>query len=139
MILLLLALSQATFMFPLPPAPSVSPGDRLAMARSQHEVLVLLVEKGRYDDVPAEFQKILDLHFEGRQEQLVVDEVLVISDLLARRGKQTVALKVADMALSALREKVSRARLFKEKGFIYKQMGQDDKAMAMFEKGRELE
>lgn len=109
------------------------------MARSQHEVLVLLVEKGRYDDVPAEFQKILDLHFEGRQEQLVVDEVLVISDLLARRGKQTVALKVADMALSALREKVSRARLFKEKGFIYKQMGQDDKAMAMFEKGRELE
>ncbi len=100
---------------------------------------MLLIDQGHYDKVPPELQKILDLKFTGKHEKYVVDEILILSELLSQKKQHKLALQLADMGLSALREKENQARLYKGKGFIYKQMGLPDKAMEMFEKGRALE
>jgi tetratricopeptide (TPR) repeat protein len=113
--------------------------EKKAIAMTQHDLLVLLIDKGQFDQVQTEFQKILDLKFADKQEKYVVDEILILSEMLFKKGQSKLALQLADMGLGALREKESRARLFKEKGFIYKQLGQAEKAMEMFEKGRALE
>ncbi len=113
--------------------------DKKSIAVSQHELLVLLIDKGQYDKVQPELQKILDLKFTDKHEKYVVDEILILSELLSKKNQHKLALQLADMGLGSLREKESQARLFKEKGFIYKQMGLSDKAMEMFEKGKALE
>ena len=113
--------------------------DRMAIAQAQHDMLVLLIDKGEYDKVPAEFQKILDLRFTGADEQKVVSEVLILSDLLVRKSQAKVSLRLVDMGLGSLKEKDSLVKLYKEKGFLYKTMGQPEKAMEMFEKVKALE
>lgn len=113
--------------------------DKKAIAVSQHELLVLLIDKGQYDKLQPELQKILDLKFTDKHEKYVVDEILILSELLSKKNQHKLALQLADMGLGSLREKESQARLFKEKGFIYKQLGLPDKAMEMFEKGKALE
>ena len=113
--------------------------DRMAIAQAQHDMLVLLIDKGEYDKVPAEFQKILDLRFTGADEQKVVSEVLILSDLLVKKSQAKVSLRLVDMGLGSLKEKDSLVKLYKEKGFLYKTMGQPEKAMEMFEKVKALE
>jgi len=127
----------ATFLGAEPPDQTLD--EKKSIAVSQHELLVLLIDQGHYDKVPPELQKILDLKFTGKHEKYVVDEILILSELLSQKKQHKLALQLADMGLSALREKENQARLYKEKGFIYKQMGLPDKAMEMFEKGRALE
>ena len=113
--------------------------DRMAIAQAQHDMLVLLIDKGEYDKVPAEFQKILDLRFTDADEQKVVSEVLILSDLLVKKSQAKVSLRLVDMGLGSLKEKDSLVKLYKEKGFLYKTMGQPEKAMEMFEKVKALE
>ena len=113
--------------------------DRMAIAQAQHDMMVLLIDKGEYDKVPAELQKILDLHFTGADEQKVVSEILILSDLLVKKDQPKVSLRLVDMGLGALKEKDSLVKLYKEKGFLYKTMNQPDKAMEMFEKVKAIE
>jgi tetratricopeptide (TPR) repeat protein len=110
-----------------------------AIAQSEHELLALYIEQGEFAKVPEGLQKILDQQFTGKYERYVVDEIVILSDLLLKKGQAQMALKLADMGLARLSEKDSQARLYKEKGFIYKQQNQADKAMEMFEKSRALE
>ncbi len=113
--------------------------DRMAIAQAQHDMMVLLIDKGEYDKVPPALQKILDLHFAGADEQKVVSEILILSDLLVKKDQAKVSLRLVDMGLGTLKEKDSLAKLYKEKGFLYKTLGQPDKAMEMFEKVKDLE
>lgn len=113
--------------------------DRMAIAQAQHDLMVLLIDKGEFDKVPAELQKILDLNFKGQDEQRVVDEILILSELLVKKGQAPLSLRLVDMGLGSVKEKPCQIRLYKEKGFLYKTMGQPDKAMEMFEKVRALE
>jgi tetratricopeptide (TPR) repeat protein len=113
--------------------------DRMAIAQAQHDLMVLLIDKGEFDKVPAELQKVLDLNFKGKDEQRVVDEILILSELLVKKGQATLSLRLVDMGLGSVREKDGQVKLYKEKGFLFKTMGQPDKAMEMFEKVRTLE
>ena len=120
-----------------PPAKTME--EKKSIAQSQHEVLALLIDKGEYGKVPGGLQKILDLNFTGKYEQSVVDEILILSDLLTKKSQLNVALKLVEMGQAGLKEKESHARLYKEQGFLYKLLGQPEKALEMFEKGRALE
>jgi hypothetical protein len=113
--------------------------DRMAIAQAQHDLMALLIDKGEYDKVPPALQKILDLRFAGADEPKVVSEILILSDLLVKKGQPKVSMRLVDMGLGALKEKDSLVKLYKEKGFLYKTMGQPDKAMEMFEKVKDLE
>jgi hypothetical protein len=113
--------------------------DRMAIAQAQHDMLVLLIDQGEFDKVPPEFQKILDLRFTGADEPKVVSEILILSDLLVKKGQAKVSLRLVDMGLGSLKGKDSLVKLYKEKGFLYKTLGQPEKAMEMFEKVKGLE
>lgn len=113
--------------------------EKQSIAKSQHEMLLLFIEKGEFGKVLPGFQKILDLHFTGKLEKHVVDQIQILSDLLTKKNQAALALKIVDAGLSALKEKESLVRLYKEKGFLFKQMGETEQAMQMFEKGRLLE
>lgn len=116
-----------------------APADRMAIAQAQHDMMVLLIDKGEYDKVPPALQKILDLRFTGADELKVVSEILILSDLLVKKDQAKVSLRLVDMGLGALKEKDSLIKLYKEKGFLFKTLGQPDKAMEMFEKVKDLE
>lgn len=113
--------------------------EKKAVAQSLHENMLLMIERGESAKVPESFRKVLGLNFSGKYEKNVVDEAQILSERLCGKGHSDIALQVVDMALNTMREKDSRVRLLKEKGFIYKSVGQTEKAMEMFEKSKSLE
>jgi hypothetical protein len=88
--------------------------------------------------VPEELKTILDLKFEGKYEKFVTDEIVILSTQLSQKKQYDLCHTILDMGLKALREKDSLARLYKEKGAVYKLTGQSDKALEMFKKSVEL-
>lgn len=115
-----------------------SPDEKKAIARSQHEMLMLLIEKGEYQRVPEELQIILDLRFEGKYEKYVTDEIVILSTQLSQKQQYELCHRILDMGLGVLQEKESLARLYKEKGAVYKLTGDSEKALEMFKKSVEL-
>ena len=137
--LLLAGLPLASLPVSAAPSPADTLKEKKAIAQTQHELMVMLIQKGEYSRIPDELQKVLDLNFSGPYEKYVTDEILILSNLLSRKKQPEMCLKVLDMGLANLKETGSRARLYKEKGAIYKLMNQPDKALEMFQKGLELE
>jgi len=113
--------------------------DKKAIARSQHDMMSLLIEKGEYDRIPDELQKILDLNFQGKYEKYVTDEIIILSAQLSRKKQYKLCHKLVNMGLNILKEKDSLARLYKEKGALYKLTGELDKALEMFKKSVAME
>lgn len=112
--------------------------EKKAIAGPQIELIMLMIDKGEFDKIPVAFQKVLDLKFTGKHEKMVVDTIMIMSEQLNGKKQEKVSLKVVDMGLESMKEKDSLARLYKEKGFIYKLLNMPDEAMKMFEKGRAL-
>ncbi|MBN2430386.1 MAG: hypothetical protein JXQ27_02875 [Acidobacteria bacterium] len=115
-----------------------SPDEKKAIAGSQHEMLMLLIEKGEYEQVPEELRIILELKFEGKYEKYVTDEIVILSTQLSQKQQYELCHQILDMGLAALQEKESLARLYKEKGAVYKLTGDSEKALEMFKKSVEL-
>lgn len=136
--LILIVLGMATIIRAENPA-GKSLEEKKSIAQSQHELMLLFIGKAEYDKIPAGLQKVLDLDLNGKYERFVVDEILILSDLLNQKSQFKMALKLVEMGLADLKEKESRVKLYKEAGFIYKQMGSMEKALEMFEKGKALE
>lgn|GEM_PF-3287543 len=120
-----------------PAEPSLE--EKKAIAGTQIEMIMLMIDKGEFDKIPAAFQKVIDLKFSGKLEKLVVDTIMIMSEELNGKKQEKISLKLVDMGLESLKEQESLARLYKEKGFIYKRLNMPDEAMKMFEKGRSLE
>ena len=73
------------------------------------------------------------------QEALLLREMLLLSSQFMQKGKPDLSLQLIDRHDRCFKKKSSRAALLKEKGYLYKTLKQDNKAMECFRKARELE
>ncbi len=109
------------------------------IAETQHEIVLLLIEKEEFDKVPEAARQIFSLHFPKQQEPRVVKEAELLTSALLHHNQVRIAHQILDDALNAVTTPGAKAALHKEKGYIYKKEGKTDDAMREFKIGLELE
>jgi len=109
------------------------------IAESQHEIVMLLIEKGQYDKVPKAAREIFQLRFPESEEPRMVKEAQVLTNALLHHNQTAIAHQVLDSALTAVKSANAKSRLHREKAYVYKKEGKTDEAMAEFETSVRLE
>ncbi len=109
-----------------------------SIAESQHEIAILLIEKGQFDKAVEEAKKIFYLPFPKEKEQLLVDAAKEVSDALIHHKAHEAALGILEEGIRSVQSPNLQADLYKEKAYLYKKMGRDDEAMFCFRKAVEL-
>jgi hypothetical protein len=114
-------------------------GNTKRIAASQHEYVMLLIKRKEFDQAEKEACKIFSMQWPDSQESLLLTELLSLSDQFLRNGQSSISLHLIDHNAKAFKQIVSQIAILKERGFIYKSINQDDKALEYFRKAQELE
>jgi tetratricopeptide (TPR) repeat protein len=109
------------------------------IAETQHEIIMLLIKKKEYEKAAAEADKIFTMKWPDSQESLLLSELLFLSDQFLRNGQPAHGLKLIQKNSKSFRQAKSQIRILQEKGYLYKCMGQHDKALDCFREAREME
>lgn len=109
------------------------------LAEVQHEIVMLLIEKGEFGKVPQAANEIFLLDFPQDQERLILVEVEMLVDALVHHEQITVAHQVVDLALGCEITDKSKAQLHREKGYLFKKEGKAEEALESFERSKVLE
>ena len=110
-----------------------------SMAATQHEIVMLLIQKGEYERALAEANKIFSMKWPDDQEPLLLKELLNVSGQFLSHGRAPLGLELIDKNSKCFKRASSQIAIFKEKGYLYKTLNQNDKALECFEKARKLE
>jgi hypothetical protein len=114
-------------------------GNTKRIAASQHEYVMLLINKKEFDQAEKEACKIFEMKWPDDQESLLLTELLVLSDQFLRHGQPSIGLHLIERNAKSFKQTASQIAILKEKGFLYKSLNQDDKALEFFRKAQELE
>lgn len=114
-------------------------GKMKSMAEAQHEIVMILIKKQDYDKAATEASKIFDMKWPGDQEPLLLKELLNLADAFLQQGQAPLGLKLVERHSKSFKKTSSQAAVLKEMGYLYKSMGQTDKALEYFKKARDLE
>jgi hypothetical protein len=109
------------------------------LAEVQHEIVMLLIEKGEFEKVPQAATEIFQMNFPQDQEHLILVEVEILVDALIHHKQITVAHQVVDSALKCKITSKSKAQLHREKGYLFKQEGKTEQALESFQMSKKLE
>jgi tetratricopeptide (TPR) repeat protein len=118
---------------------SASLGKMKSMAEAQHEIVTLLIKKQEYDKAAAEANKIFDMKWPGDQEPLLLKELLNLADAFLQQNQAPLGLRLIERNSKYFKKTSSQASIFKEMGYLYKSLSQNDKAIEFFKKARDLE
>ncbi len=110
-----------------------------SMAATQHEIIMLRIQKGEYDTAFAEANKIFEMKWPDDQEPLLLKELLVLTDQFQKHHQAPLALQLISRNSKCFKTLPSQITILKEQGYLYKSLGQNDKALEYFEKARKLE
>ena len=105
---------------------------QLRFAASQHEILSILLDDGRYDEVLPEFWKILDLELTEENEKPVVQEAWLIGERLREVDEYTLAHQVVDDSLDELETSDSRFYLLMLQGKIFQDEDLTEEALEAY-------
>ena len=111
----------------------------MSIAESEHEIVMLLIQKKAYEEALAECAKLFAIDLPTTEQDRFLTSARTIAMELRRQGQPQLAVKVVDVAIKAVDSKEVLAGLHKEKAFILKVMGREDEAMELFRKAIELE
>ncbi len=101
------------------PSRSAEDLDRLRFAASQDEIITVLLEQGRVDQIVVEFERILQLGLKGEDEELVVKSAWRVVERLRERRHFAVAHQVVDATLEAVESNQNKYSLYMLKGKTY--------------------
>jgi tetratricopeptide (TPR) repeat protein len=118
---------------------SANLGNAKRMAANRHEIIMLLIKKKHYDQAAKEACKIFDMRWPDSQEPLLLTELITLSDQFLSHGQPSIALHLIEQNAKSFKQPESKIAILNEKGFIYKSLNQDDKALEFFRKAQELE
>jgi|WetSurMetagenome_2_1015567.scaffolds.fasta_scaffold397881_1 hypothetical protein len=132
---------------PLQPSVAPRPKSRDSLrqmksrAGTQHEIVMLLLNKREYAKAAMEANKIFDMAWPDNQEPLLLKELLILSDHFRRQGQAALGLQMIERNSKCkyFKTNSSRIEILKEQGYLYKNLRQNDKALGCFQKARELE
>jgi tetratricopeptide (TPR) repeat protein len=114
-------------------------GKTKSMAETQHEIVILLIRKKEYEKAVTEANKIFDMKWPENQEPLLLKELLLLSDQFLRQGQAPLGLHLINRNSKCFKRNPSQVAIFKEKGYLYKALNQNDKALDCFQKARNLQ
>jgi tetratricopeptide (TPR) repeat protein len=114
-------------------------GRTRSMAEAQHEIVMLLIKKKEYAKAATEAHKIFEMKWPQNQEPLLLHELLLISDQFRRQGQAPLGLQFIESSSKCFKTTPSRIAILKERGYLYKTMNQNDKAINCFRMAWDLE
>jgi tetratricopeptide (TPR) repeat protein len=110
-----------------------------SMAATQHEIVMLLIRKGEYERALTEANKIFDMRWPNNQEPLLLKELLNVTGQFLNHRQAPLGLQLIDKNSKCFKTLSSQIAILKEKGYLYKTLNQNDKALEYFEKAKKLE
>jgi len=114
-------------------------GKTKSMAATHHEIVMLLIKKKEYEKALIEANKIFEMKWPEDQEPLLLQELQLLSDQFLRHGQASLGLNLIDKNSKCFKKIQSQVAILKEKGYLYKSLGQNDKALDCFREARDLE
>jgi tetratricopeptide (TPR) repeat protein len=120
-------------------SPAQALGKIRSMAESQHEIVLLLIRKKDFAQAEAEACKIFDMNWPANEEPLLLKELLFLSDQFLREGQPAAGIRLLDSSMRAFKSSANQAAVWKEKGYLYKSMRDNDKALECFRTAQRLE
>jgi tetratricopeptide (TPR) repeat protein len=110
-----------------------------SLAGTQHEIVMLLLEENEYEQAMIEANKIFAMNWPEDQEPLLLKELLILSNQFLRHEQARLGLQLIETNEQFFTQHASRAMILKEKGFLYKQLNQNERSIEYFKKARDLE
>jgi tetratricopeptide (TPR) repeat protein len=120
-------------------AQAADSGNVRSLAESQHEIVMLLLKKDAYDQALVEANKLFELKWPEDQEPVLLKEALYFAGQFLRGNKASMSLSLLENSAKHFKKPSSLAAIWKEKGYVYKQMNQDEKALECFKEAQRLE
>jgi len=114
-------------------------GKMRSIAESQHEIVMSLIRKKEFSQALSEANKIFQLNWPPNQEAPLRKDLLYFADQFLHGGQAAIGLQLLETNLKAFKNNASRAAILKEKGYLHKNMGQEDKAIECFREAQRLE
>ena len=105
---------------------------KLRYAASQHEIIKILLDDGRYDEVLPEFWEILKLDLTDEHEKPVVREAWLVGERMSEVGEYDLAHEVVDDTLDQLETSESRFYLLMLKGKVFQNEGLTEEALEAY-------
>ena len=105
---------------------------KLRYAASQHEIIKILLDDGRYDEVLPEFWEILELDLTDEHEKPVVQEAWLVGERMSEVGEYDLAHEVVDDTLDQLETSESRFYLLMLKGKVFQDEGLTEEALEAY-------
>lgn len=112
---------------------------KLQTAKIQHALILLLVENKTYDQVEAEWKKVLDLRLGARYEGAIAQSLLTIGYKLYEAKQYAVAIKLIDASVASVPfVNRNKADIFKFKSVLLQESGDIDNAIRAMRYAGEL-
>jgi tetratricopeptide (TPR) repeat protein len=124
--------------------PQAKPSDaglakNLSMAESQHEIVMILLKKKEFTQAAAEADKIFQMDWPPKEEPRLLQELIGLSGQFLKYEQPALALQLLEKNGPSFKALRSQVAVWKERGYLLKSMGQDDRALECFRKAQELE
>ena len=110
-----------------------------SLAESQHEIVSILIRKKEYEKALEEAGKIFDMKWPADQEPVLLKSLLSLSGKFLHEGQANHGLQLLERNRKSFRVVDSRVSILKEMGYLYKNLGNDDKALECFREAQRLE
>jgi tetratricopeptide (TPR) repeat protein len=111
----------------------------LSIAEAQHEIARLLIKQGRYERVPGEIKKILELNLPDKYEGNIAQSVSLIADMLVESKQYGVSHEILNEAFQRVKSRENKAALLKIQAFVFKTEGKFGEAIQALERAVDLE
>lgn len=110
-----------------------------SIAESQHEIVLLLMEKKQFGEALTEANKIFEMNWPENQEPVLLKELLNLADRFMHKDQAALGLQLLETNQRTFKSTPSQIALWKERGYLLKKMNQTDKALACFREAQRLE
>ena len=112
--------------------------EKLRFAASQHEIVKVLIEDGRFDEAEAAYQELLSLDFSGPQEKLLVQSAWKIVERLRSVRQHDVAHRIVSDSLRELEQLENRHTLLMLRAKLYQEQGDLSRALETLRQAKAL-
>lgn len=110
-----------------------------SMAATQHEIVLLLMNRKEFARSVTEAAKIFAMKWPANQEPVLLKELLYFADQFLHRDQAALGLQLLETSSQSFKTTASLVSIWKEKGYLHKHMNQTDKALECFREAQRLE
>jgi len=108
-------------------------------AETTHEIVMLLIRKKEFTQAAEEANKIFQMKWPSDQEPVLLKELLFFADQFLHQDQAAIGVQLLEANSRSFKLATSQVAIWKEKGYLFKKMGQDSKALECFREAQRLE